>query len=165
MATNAPDDRGASTTPDASSLDPATLDEVERALNISHHGGEPYNSGTTDGGIPQAETLQPDGGIAHPNGGIPVAETGRPGGGVARPHGGIPHAETVRDGGITYPNYGGIPAAETTRPGGGVAQPNGGIPQAEPVESGAVRPRSDEGYLDSDEPVRTSDRRPSDFDG
>lgn len=97
------DDTTSTSTPDATALDPAMLDEVEQALDAVQNGGGQNGGGQTDdGGIPIAEG-QPvakadtaDGGVAHPNGGIPIAETTRPGGGVARPNGGIPHAEIVR---------------------------------------------------------------------
>ena len=108
------DDFASTSTPDATTLDPAMLDEVEQALTAAQDGGDTTDGGiphaedprgvvaladggdTTDGGIPHAETKPPVGGVAHPNGGIPHAETTRPGGGVAHPNGGIPHAEVVR---------------------------------------------------------------------
>ena len=67
------DDIRSTTTPDATTLDPAMLDEVEQALTAAQDGGD-----TTDGGIPHAETTRPGGGVAHPNGGIPHAEVVRP---------------------------------------------------------------------------------------
>ncbi|HTI22408.1 MAG TPA: hypothetical protein VL652_15545 [Kutzneria sp.] len=103
------DDKSTST-PDA--LDPITVDEVEQALTAAQDGG-----GTTDGGIPHAET-KPVGPVALADG--------------DDPNGGIPHAETKPQGGVAHPN-GGIPHAETTKVGGGVAHPNGGIPHAEVV--------------------------------
>ncbi|GAA3437994.1 hypothetical protein [Kutzneria kofuensis] len=94
------DDTTSTSTPDATTLDPAMLDEVEQALHAAAQDG---GGDTTDGGIPHAEDhpgavalADVEGGVAHPNGGIPHAETTKPGGGVAHPNGGIPHAEIVR---------------------------------------------------------------------
>jgi hypothetical protein len=113
------DDTTSTSTPDATTLDPAMLDEVEQALADAQDGG----GETTDGGIPQAEGTKPvaqldagKGGVAHPNGGIPQAETTRPDG--MRPlDGGIgqPETENPKKGGVAHPN-GGIPQAETVHP-------------------------------------------------
>jgi hypothetical protein len=138
-----------STQPDANAVDPVMLDEVEQALNALQDGGEPADGGT-------GEDPRPNVGGSHPMGGIPHAEPG-PGGGVVSPMGGIPHAEPG-PGGIAYP-MGGIPHAEPDP--GAAGSPHEGIPMA--ATSG---PDGGIGnYFDSDEPVRTSDRRPSDFDG
>lgn len=107
------DDFASTSTPDATTLDPAMLDEVEQALDAAQFGGE-----QTDGGIPQAETTKP-GGIAQLD---DITGTG----GVAQPLGGIPQPETPT------PLTGGIPQPEGPNR-GGVAHPNGGIPQAETV--------------------------------
>jgi hypothetical protein len=95
-----------------------------------------------DGGEPAdggtGEDPRPNVGGSHPMGGIPHDEPGP--GGIAYPMGGIPHAEP--DPGAAGSPHEGIPMAATSGPDGGIGN-----------------------YFDSDEPVRTSDRRPSDFDG
>ncbi|MFI9384036.1 hypothetical protein [Kutzneria sp. NPDC052558] len=102
------DDTTSTSTPDAT-LDPATVAEVEQALDGVQGGGVAQ----PNGGIGHAETVQPvalvqpaTGGIGHPedpqpgpvpptaDGGIGHPEGPKPDG-IAKPHGGIGHAEVV----------------------------------------------------------------------
>jgi len=118
------DDTRSTNTPDAT-LDPATVAEVEQALNPVQVDGD----STGDGGIPVGEDPK-SGAVAQ------VGTATKQGGGVAQPNGGIPVGEVITvDGGDT--GDGGIPHGEGGQPGttkqGGVARPNGGIPHGETV--------------------------------